>query len=114
MHEYYGLKKSYTKLLERKKCKHMNELKQLIENGKILNWQAFKHVKNETNNTTCMLDNFDLYKFYLFFNNLYGNTIPQGEHTIDSEKIDEWNTFRNTNKTILSNDHSCLNDFCRT
>ena len=57
-----------------------------------------------------MLDNFDLYKFYLFFKNLYDNAIPQGNHDIDSDKIHEWNTFRATNKSILSSDHSYLNE----
>ena len=76
--QYYGNKKAYTKLIKRKKLKHMYNLNQKIESGKVFNWNAFKHVKNETNNNSNVLDNFDLYNFYLFFKNLYGNSIPQG------------------------------------
>ena len=57
-----------------------------------------------------MLDNFDLYNFYLFFKNLYGNTIPQGDHAVIPENIDEWDNFTNANKTILNDDHSQLNE----
>ena len=46
----------------------------------------------------------------MFFKNLYGKDIPQGDHHIDPSKIQEWNDFTYHNKTVTNTDHSQLNE----
>ena len=104
---YYDQKRKHSKLIKRKKSKHILNLNEKIENGKILNWSAFKKVKTENNQQSISLDTFDLYNLYLFLRismvllcahsphcnfgpidlGNYGNVIPPGEHSIDLSLI---------------------------
>ena len=77
-------------------------LNQKIENGKVIDWSSFKRVKTENNHQPISLDTFDLYNFYLFFKDLYGNNIPPGDHLIDSAKMDHWQSYTENNKNTTT------------
>ena len=63
---YYEQKKKHAKLLKSKKAKHILNLNQKIENGKVLDWSSFKRVKTENNHQPISLDTFNLYNFIYF------------------------------------------------
>ena len=84
-HNFYRVKKSYKKLLSRTKNVYFENLNKDIEDGKILNWQAFKKLKKQKTSKT-QYDSHDMKNFQSFFEKLYSDN----HKTINSEKKDKY------------------------
>jgi hypothetical protein len=66
-----------------KKSLYLKNLNEAIEDGHVLDWKKFKALKQE-NDTSPLLDKFDLASFHKFFSTLYQNndqTIDLTQHT---------------------------------
>ena len=77
---YYKVKKTYKTLVKKHKINFFDKLNHDIENGKILNWQQFKRLKQH-NSDNIEFDSHDMNTFESFFENLYSD-----EHkTVDAQ-----------------------------
>ena len=79
---YYEARRSYRKLIKKKRDEFIEKLCKDIEEGKNVNWKTFKSLKSSQSQTT-NLDAFDMVNFCNFFTNLYGKA------TLQKEKISE-------------------------
>ena len=77
------MKGIYKKLLSKTSNKFFEQLNSDIENGKVLNWQAFKKLKSHKTNKI-QHDSYDMDKFETFFRELYSDT----HKTLDKEQKD--------------------------
>ena len=109
---YYKVKKSYKKLINRTKNNYFDKLNTDIENGKILNWQQFKRLKSIKKNGKIKFDSLDMENFQIFFTNLYSDshaTISEETKTKLSNASDQINanslhTYSPTLNESISND----------
>ena len=70
---YYHVKKFYNTLINKHKNKFFNKITNDVENGKILNWQQFKRLKN-IKECPQKFDSLDMNNFETFFTSLYSDT----------------------------------------
>lgn len=80
--KYYRCKKSYFKLLRKKKRDFFVDLNDKIEAGKVLDWKAFKKLRICSDSTDSNFDDHTVAKFTSFFAKLYSDQsvpIPQGK-----------------------------------
>ena len=68
---YYNQKRSYRKLIKSKRENFIEKLCKDIEDGKNIDWDAFKALKKQ-NSKTISLNAFDMVDFCQFFQDLYG------------------------------------------
>ena len=73
---YYEERRSYRRLIKRKRENFIEKLCRDIENGKNVNWETFKALEKSHTKTTS-LDAFDMVNFCKFFKNLYGKPTMQ-------------------------------------
>ena len=69
----YKVKGNYIKILSKTSNKFFEQLNSDIENGKVLNWQAFKKLKSHKTNKI-QHDSYDMDKFETLFRELYSDT----------------------------------------
>ena len=69
---YYKVKHSYKKILNNSKNKFFKKMNSDIENGKVLNWQSFKKLKQQKTETKDF-DSYDMKRFEQFFSTLYSD-----------------------------------------
>lgn len=67
---YYQKRKEYRKTKAKKKSEFLHRINEQIEEGKSLNWKAFKNLK-EQHTDPIAFDDYDLNSFYCFFKELY-------------------------------------------
>ena len=70
---YYTERNKHSRLIKKKKFLYLDKLNKAIEDGHVLNWKKFKQLKQE-NESTPLLDRFDLLSFYDYFTTLYKKT----------------------------------------
>ena len=70
--EFYKVKGHYKRLLSKTSSNYFQNLNKDIEDGKVLNWQAFKKLKSQKN-SKIKYDSHDMDKFENFFKNLYSD-----------------------------------------
>ena len=80
---FYKVKGIYKKILSKTSNKFFEQLNSDIENGKVLNWQAFKKLKSHKTNKI-QHDSYDMDKFETFFRELYSDT----HKTLNKEQKD--------------------------
>ena len=68
--EYYSQRNKHTNLINKKKQHFLFLLNEAIEDGHVLDWKKFKRLKQE-NESSPLLDKFDLASFHDFFSSLY-------------------------------------------
>ena len=107
---YYLVKGSYKRIISQSKHEFLSKMNKDIENGKVLNWQAFKKLKQQKQEKTDF-DSHDMESFETFFSKLYSdrhNTIPnelKQEFLNEADIINENSTCPETlNKTITINE----------
>ena len=69
---FYCVKSEYKKILSKSKTRYFEKLNKDIEDGKILNWQAFKKLKKQKETKTAY-DSLDMNNFEAFFQELYSD-----------------------------------------
>ena len=79
---YYNMRRLYRALVRRKKRDFILNLCKDIEEGKNINWNRFKKLR-DTNKKSQQLDVFDMKNFCEFFKKLYGQA------TLSSQKISQ-------------------------
>ena len=92
-HNFYKVKKSYKKIISRTKNAYFEHLNKDIEDGKILNWQAFKKLKKQKTSQP-QYDSHDMNNFHSFFENLYSDnhkTIGHAKKDIYLKRADSIN-----------------------
>lgn len=67
---FYRVKGSYRRLLSKCETKYFENLNKDIEEGKVLNWQSFKKLKNQKSSKE-NFDSLDMKNFESFFRDLY-------------------------------------------
>ena len=67
---FYRVKGSYRRLLSKCETKYFENLNKDIEDGKVLNWQSFKKLKNQKSSKD-NFDSLDMKNFETFFRDLY-------------------------------------------
>ena len=67
---FYRVKGSYRRLLSKCETKYFENLNKDIEDGKVLNWQSFKKLKNQKSSKE-KFDSLDMKNFESFFRDLY-------------------------------------------
>ena len=72
---YFTERNKHSKLIKRKKFLFLDKLNKAIEEGHVMNWKKFRQLKQE-NDTSPLLDKFDLMSFYEFFSELYKKPGP--------------------------------------
>ena len=82
---FYLVKGSYKRLLKKSKTNYFKNLNKDIEDGKILNWQAFKKLKRKKSKKLDF-DSHDMSTFESFFKTLYSDD----NSTINSEKKEDY------------------------
>ena len=70
---YFDMRRSYRKLIKKKREDFIETLCRDIEEGRNVNWKTFKSLKKH-HSTANSLDAFDMMNFCNFFKKLYGNT----------------------------------------
>ena len=78
---FYKVKSNYKRLLRNTRTKYFGNLNNDIEDGKVLNWQAFKKLKDHKNSRV-NFDSHDMKKFENYFTELYSDK----HKTIDNNK----------------------------
>ena len=71
-HNFYKVKSKYKKYVNKTRNKFFEDMNTDIENGKVLNWQAFKKLKQQKTNEKTF-DSYDMKRFENFFSNLYSD-----------------------------------------
>ena len=71
-HNYYRVKNKYKKFVNKERNKFFIEMNKKIENGKVLNWQAFTKLKQQKTNESSF-DSYDMKRFGNFFTHLYSD-----------------------------------------
>ena len=92
---YYEKRRTYRRLIKKKKEDFLAELCQDIEDGKNVNWSRFKKLKDMENKGQ-KLDVFDMKNFCIFFSKLYG------QPSLDERKI--MNLKHDMNKQRLTSE----------
>ena len=69
---FYFVKGCYKKVIKKSKNEFFSQLNSDIEEGKVLNWQSFKKLKQKKQDKT-NFDSYDMDKFESFFNKLYSD-----------------------------------------
>ena len=82
---FYKVKKSYKKLLNKSKLKYFENLNKDIEDGKVLNWESFKKLKSQKSEKL-QFDTMDMENFESFFRDLYSDN----HTTIDTDNKNEY------------------------
>ena len=67
---YYTERNKHSRLIKKKHYLYLDRLNKSIEDGHILNWKKFNHLKDQ-NDSSPLLDKFDLVSFYEYFTKLY-------------------------------------------
>ena len=78
---FYKVKSNYKRLLRNTRTKYFGNLNNDIEDGKVLNWQAFKNLKDHKI-IRVNFDSHDMKKFENYFTELYSDK----HKTIDNNK----------------------------
>lgn len=79
-------KKDYKRLLRTKRSKFLSGINKTLEDGKNINWKAFKDIK-EHHTDKDSFDDYDLQNFYQFFKELYRKKCDKNDHSLpDKEK----------------------------
>ena len=78
--EYYVQRNKHSNLLTKKKNFFLINLNKAIEDGHVLDWKKFKQLKQE-NDSSPLLDKFDLASFHEFFSSLYCKPSQQPDLT---------------------------------
>ena len=106
--EYYRARRDHKKLIKSKKYSFIKKLNYDIESGKRhIKWKEFKKLKAFHSDDE-IFDVHDLYNFYVFFNNLYGNKnlgnvkIPPDSDT-DEASLDASNVIQMSLDDCLNN-----------
>ena len=68
--EYYTQRNRHSNIINKKKKAFLYNLNKAIEDGHVLDWKKFKRLKQE-NDSSPLLDKFDLAGFHDFFSKLY-------------------------------------------
>ena len=100
---FYRVKKTYRKLVDRNKEKFFDKLNTEIESGKVLNWAQFKKLKTHKA-TVPKFDSLDMENFENFFTKLYSNvhgTISQEKKAELSNKAEHLNNLGCTEQAQL-------------
>jgi len=84
--DFYSAKKDYKKLISSKKKDFLRTLNHDIEEGKTLNWNAFKKLKSTTHKDESTFDGYDMANFYKFFKELYSKNKNLSEEAISAFK----------------------------
>lgn len=82
---FYRVKGTYRRLLKKCETKYFENLNEEIEEGKVLNWQSFKKLKQHKTNKL-NYDSYDMKNFENFFRDLYSDK----HATINSEQKHEF------------------------
>ena len=103
---FYKVKGSYRRLLSKCETKYFENVNKDIENGKVLNWQSFKKLKNQKSSTKEKFDSLDMHNFESFFRDLYTDK----HKTLRPEDKDYYiETADIINKTSVPNVNDNLN-----
>ncbi|KAL5263169.1 hypothetical protein ACHWQZ_G008544 [Mnemiopsis leidyi] len=78
--EYFVQRNKHSNLINRKKNNFLFNLNKAIEDGHVLDWKKFKQLKQE-NDSSPLLDKFDLASFHEFFSSLYSKPSQQPDLT---------------------------------
>ncbi len=93
-HNFYRVIGSYKKIVSSSTNEFFGKMNTDIEDGKVLNWQSFKKLKNQKSEKLDF-DSFDMNKFQLFFTDLYD---------------DKHKTISDENKTCFLQEADLLNN----
>ena len=109
---FYLVKGNYKRILSKSQTEFFSRMNTDVENGKVLNWQAFKKLKQQKQDKI-NFDSYDMQKFETFFGELYSDkhtTISddQKEALIDeADKLNSTATDPETlNKSITTSEVS--------
>ncbi len=78
---YYLVKGNYKRIISTARKEYFEKLNADIEEGKVLNWQSFKKLK-QSKKDTLKFDSYDMKRFENFFTDLYSDK----HKTISQEK----------------------------
>ena len=108
--KYHTERNKHTKLIKQKRLEFLSDLNKSIENGHVLNWKKFKHLKQENENKV-QLDKYDLLSFFEYFSNLYKKDTASDECLLTSSKkfTDEYKWATGPECDILNAD-ICIED----
>ena len=104
---YFTERNKHSTLIKKKKHTFLDKLNKAIEDGHVLNWKKFKQLKHE-NDTSPLLDKFDLMSFYEFFTKLYQKPASRSrifeQSTISNHNLDTSQRTNILNKPITRNE----------
>ena len=101
-HKFYHCKKSYFKLLRKKKREFYGDMNSKIETGKVLDWKAFKKLRMCKDQHNSDWDDHSVSRFTTFFSELYSNaSVPLSEERLDFLKNE---ALRQSKITIQEHD----------
>ena len=105
---FYKVKGCYKKIISTARTKFFEQMNSDIEDGKVLNWQSFKKLKQQKNEKA-NFDSYDMEKFETFFTNLYSDNHNTVSTDHKSCLLEEADTINDT-----SNHPNGLNEFITT
>ena len=102
--KYYTERNKHSRLIKKKRFLYLDRLNKAIEDGHVLNWKKFKQLKHE-NDSSPLLDKFDLVSFYEYFSTLYDKKDSRN-NTFSPHKSETNNTQKTNilNKEITTNE----------
>ena len=83
--EYFKQRNKHSNLISNKKYQFLKNLNEAIEDGHILDWRKFKRLKQE-NDSSPLLDKFDLASFHEFFSKLYSKSDQNIDFSLHTPK----------------------------
>ena len=105
---FYFIKGCYKKIISKARNEFFERMNTDIEDGKVLNWQSFKKLKQQKNEKL-NFDSYDMNKFETFFTNLYSDNHKTVSTDYKSQLLEEADITNDT-----SNHPEGLNDFITT
>ena len=105
---YYTERNKHSRLIKTKKHNFLDKLNKAIEEGHVLNWQKFKQLKHQHENSP-LLDKHDLLSFYEFFADLYKKPEENTALNNTSAEFPHSNLYPNSNSGSVSSKEGILN-----
>ena len=105
---FYQVKKFYNTLINRHKNAFFSKINKDIEDGKLLNWQQFKKLKNYKNDIL-KFDSLDMENFEEFFKSLYAAEHSSLDHDTKETHLNTANTINDNNSAATIHAENILN-----
>ena len=86
--EYFTQRNKHSNIVNKKRNAFLFNLNKAIEDGHVLDWKKFKRLKQE-NDSSPLLDKFDLASFHRFFSNLYSKPSHSLDLTQHTQKVQD-------------------------